>query len=199
MSETLTAHEHWDKAFEYFLEMNRQRAIEEARLAMKLNPNLARPHWLIGQVYLATNPVDREAAIREFRELVRKDPWWPEGHASLASTLMQQGRKGEALEVMREVLRLRPNSPWQQLQVSKHLLERGEYRGAIAVLMGKANPPRFCTVADAHLLRAELLMKFRHAEARAEWQHILTLDETIPAYRVAQAEARKRLKETGLA
>lgn len=43
--------------------------------------------------------------------------------------------------------------------------------------------------------RAEALKSFRE-ELRAAWQHILTLDETIPAYRVAQIEARKRLQET---
>lgn len=76
------------------------------------------------------------------------------------------------------------------------LLERGEYREAVAVLLGKANAPRFCTAADAYLLRGELLMNKSHEEARAEWQYILTLDETIPAYRVAQVQARKRLQET---
>jgi hypothetical protein len=76
------------------------------------------------------------------------------------------------------------------------LLGRGEYREAVAVLLGKANPPQFCTVADAHLLIAELLWNRSHEEARAEWQHILTLDETIPANRMAQIQARKRLQET---
>lgn len=119
-----------------------------------------------------------------------------EGHASLAATLMQQGRTTEALKSWREVLRLKPKSARAQIEVSSHLLQRGEYREAVAVLLGKANPPHFCTIADAHLLRAELLMNKSHAEARAEWEYILTLDETIPAYRLAQIEARKRLQET---
>jgi predicted Zn-dependent protease len=196
MPKKLTAREHWHKAFEYFFEGDGRRTIKEARLAMIINPNLARPHWVIGQVYLSTKPVDREAALKEFRELVRKEPRWPEGHSSLAAVLMKQGRTAEALKSIREVLRLKPHSPWAQLQLSKHLLERGEYREAIAVLLAKANPPAFCTVVDAYLLRAELLMNTSHAEARAEWRYILTLDETIPANRVAQVEARKRLQET---
>jgi hypothetical protein len=49
MSDKLTARDHWDKAFDYWWEGNVQRAIEEGRLAMELNPNLARPHWIIGQ------------------------------------------------------------------------------------------------------------------------------------------------------
>jgi predicted Zn-dependent protease len=163
---------------------------------MKLNPNLARPHWIVGHAYLRADPPDREAALKEFRELVRKDPRWVEGHGALAGTLMKQGRKAEALKSIREVLRLRPNSPWAQVEMGKHLLERGEYREAVAVLMGKPNPPRFCNIADAYLLIAEFRMSWSYAEARAEWQYILTLDETIPANRVAQVEARKRLQET---
>jgi len=195
MAEKLTARDHWSRAFDYWWEGDVKRAIEEGRMAMQLNPNLARPHWIVGQAFLRSDPPDRESALKEFRELVRKDPRWPEGHASLAATLMKQGRHAEALKSIREMLRLKPDCPWAQLQLSKHLLERGEYREAVAVLMGKPNPPAFCTVADAHLLRAEMQMRFSYKEARAEWEHILTLDETIPAYRIAQVEARKRLKD----
>lgn len=196
MPKKLTAREHWDKAFDYWWEGNMPRAIKEGRLAIELNPSLARPHWIIGQAYLRMVPEDRESALKEFRELVRKDPRWVEGHVALAATLMKQGRKAEALKSISEALRIKPNCVWAQLELSKHLLERGEYREAVAVLRGKANAPRFCTAADAYLLRGELLMNRSHAEARAEWEHVLTLDETIPAYRVAQIEARKRLAET---
>jgi Flp pilus assembly protein TadD len=196
MPKKLSAREHWNKSFEYLFGGNRRRTIEEARLAMTLNPNYVRPHWVIGQAYLIIEPEDREAALKEFRELVRKDPRWPEGHSSLAAVLLKQGRKVEALKSIREVLRLKPDYSWAQLELSKHLLERGEYREAVAVLQGKANSPAFCTVADAHLLRAELWLNRSHEEARAEWQYILTLDDTIPANRVAQVQARKRLQET---
>ena len=196
MSDKLTAREHWDKAIEYWFDGEVQRAIEEGRLAMTLNPSLARPHWVVGQAYMRMDPPDRESALREFRELVRKDPRWVEGHSALAATLLKQGRKTEALKSIREVLRLKPNYSWAQLELSKHLLELGEYREAVTVLLGRASAPQFCTAADAHLLRAELLWDRSHEEARAEWGHILTLDETIPANRAAQVEARKRLNSS---
>jgi predicted Zn-dependent protease len=109
---------------------------------------------------------------------------------------MEQGRKAEALKSIREILRLKPKSPWAQITLGRHLLERGEYREAVAVLLAKVDAPHLCTRVDAHLLIAELLINTSHAEARAEWEYILTLDETIPANRVAQVEARKRLQET---
>ena len=198
MPKILTAREHWNRAFRYFFEGDRRRTIKEARLAMTLDPSLSRPHWIIGQAYFSITPVDREAALKEFRELVRKEPRWTEGHASLAATLMKQGRKAEALKSIREVLRLKPNYPWAQVELSKHLLERGEYREAVAVLQGKAIAAAFCTAVDAHLLLAEMMTKANYgiAEVRKVWEHILTLDETIPANRVAQIEARKRLEDT---
>ena len=196
MPKTLTAREHWKKAIEYYWDGDRRRTIKEARLAMKLNPNYVRVHRIIGCVYLSTEPVDCEAALKEFRELVRKDPRWPEGHTHLGRTLMRLGRTTEALKSFREVLRLKPDSPWAQVEIGRHLLKRGEYREAVAVLQAKPNPPHFCTVADAHLLIAEFVMRWSHEEARAECEQVLMLDETIPAYRVAQVEARKRLAET---
>jgi hypothetical protein len=36
----------------------------------------------------------------------------------------------------------------------------------------------------------------KRASRGAEWEYILTLDETIPANRVARVQARKRLEET---
>lgn len=195
MPNRLTAREHWYRAVRYYFEGDRKRTIKEARLAMKLNPNYVRLHRIIGCVYLSTEPVDCEAALKEFRELVRKDPHWPEGHEQLGRALMRQGRTAEALKSFREVLRLRPKSPWSQVEVGRQLLKHGEYREAVAVLLGKATPPPFCTRADAHLLIAEFLFIRSYAEARAELEYILTLDETIPANRVGQIEARKRLQE----
>ena len=195
MPKTLTALEHYKKAHKCYWEGNRRGTIKEGRLALKLNPTYLKAHWLIGCVYLSTQPVDCEAALKEFRELVRKAPHWPEGHEHLGRTLMRQGRTAEALKSFREVLRLRPHSPIAQVEISRHLLGRGEYREAVAVLLGKAIAPHFCTMADAHLLMAEFLIRWSSADARAEWEYILTLDETIPANRVAQIEARKRLQD----
>jgi tetratricopeptide (TPR) repeat protein len=196
MSKTLTAREHWDKAFDYFWKRNRRLTIKEARLAMKLNPNLARPHWIIGQAYFI-EPEDREAALREFRELVRKDPRWPEGHASLGATLMKQGRVDEALKCVREVLRLKPNYKWAQVEMAKHLLKRNEYREAIAVLQGRPSPSPSQTMAEAYLLLDDLLARWGQPieERRKVWEQILTLDESIPAFHVAQVEVRKRMDE----
>jgi predicted Zn-dependent protease len=197
MSNTVLARKHWDKAFDYFFEGRHRLSIKAGRLAMKLNPTLARPHWIIGQAYNASEPPDCEAALKEFRELVRKDPRWPEGHASLGATLMAQGRVDEALKCVREVLRLKPTHKWAQAEMSKYLLKRNEYREAIAVLRAKPSPSPFYNVADAYLMLDDLLARWGQPveERREVWEQILSLDESVPAFRVACAEVRKRMNE----
>jgi tetratricopeptide (TPR) repeat protein len=164
---------------------------------MKLNPSLARPHWIVGQAYQASEPADRESALKEFRELVRKEPRWVEGHASLAATLLHQGRVDEGLRSVREVLRRKPNYKWAQAELAKHLIKRNEYREAITVLRARPSLSPSYTVADAYLMLDELLARMdRPVEERREvWEQILSLDETIPAYRVARAEVSKRMAE----
>lgn len=197
MEDKLLARKHFDKAFDHFFASRNRQAIKEAREAIKYNPKWSRPHWLIGQVYLCSKPVQLEAAIREFRELTRKEPYWPTGHYTLGRTLARQNRIEEAMVALREALRLDPESICTRVELAHCLLKRNDYRDAITVLRGKPSLSPYYTLADAHLLIAEAWVKWGRKDlARPEWEFVLTLDETIPAYRVAQEEARRRLRET---
>jgi tetratricopeptide (TPR) repeat protein len=97
MANVTLAREYWDKAFKYYFDGESDRAIAAGRKAMELNPRLARPHWIIGQAFLFREVPDRESAIKEFRQLVLKDPRWCEGHAALGSSLEKLGRIDEAV------------------------------------------------------------------------------------------------------
>jgi tetratricopeptide (TPR) repeat protein len=77
--EVTLARKCWDKAFEYHLKGKSDRAIAAGRKAMELNPRYGLSHWLIGYAFLHREPPDRESAIKEFRQLVEKDPRWCEG------------------------------------------------------------------------------------------------------------------------
>jgi Flp pilus assembly protein TadD len=92
MAKITLARKYWDKAFDYYFDGESDRAIAAGRKAMKLNPALARPHWIVGQAFLFRRPPDRESAIKEFRQLVAKDPRWNEGHVALGAVLARQGR-----------------------------------------------------------------------------------------------------------
>jgi tetratricopeptide (TPR) repeat protein len=143
-------------------------------------------------------PLDYEEAIREFREVIRKAPEWSMGHFHLGTILAKQGRIDEAMAAQRQALMLDSKAICARAELARCLLKRCDYREAITVLRGKPSFSHFLTVADAHLLLAEACIQNNNnvSEARAEWKFILRLDETIPVYRVAQTEARRRLLET---
>ena len=194
MSNITLARKYWDKAFDYYFEGKSDRAIAAGRKALKLNPTLKRPHWIIGQAYLFREPPDRESAIKEFRQLVEKDPRWPHSHGALGATLAKQGRIDEALKCYREAFRLAPHEPWTRIELARLLLKRNDYAEAIRTLRGIASP--FCTLIDAYLLLGRTMEEngnYGRGAAAEVWQHILTFDESIPANRPAIAEARERL------
>lgn len=194
MSNLTLARKFWDKAFDHWWNGEYQRSIEAGREALRLNPALARPHWIIGQAYLTMNPPDRESAIKEFRELTRKDPRWVHGHGSLGGTLAKQGRIDEALKCFREAFRLAPQEPWTRIELARLLLKRNNYQEAIRVL--RAPGSAFHTRIDAYHMLGRTLADTSACgseEEREVWEHILTFDESIPANRPAMAEARERL------
>jgi predicted Zn-dependent protease len=198
MANVTLAREYWDKAFEYYFDGESDRAIAAGRKAMELNPRLARPHWIIGQAFMFRKPPDPESAIKEFRQLVAKDPRWDAGHAALGATLQKQGRIPEALKCYREVLRLKPENPGIRIRLAQLLLKRNDWREAISVLRGVDSP--FSTVITAYHLLAQAMEEngnYDRTDVDPVWEHILTFDESLPANRPAMAEARARLKKDG--
>jgi len=196
MEDKFLARKHFNKAFDYYFKGSRK-AIKEARAAIAHQPKWSRPHWLLGLVFMFVPPIDLESAIREYREVTRKEPQWSIGHHDLGRALAKQGRIDEAMVAFRESLRLEPDSIWTRIWLAQCLLKRGDYREAITVLRSKPSLSHYYTVADAHLLLAEAMAQNNgRDEARGEWEFILTLDDAIPAYRVAKVEARRRLLET---
>jgi predicted Zn-dependent protease len=194
MSNLTLARKFWDEAFDHWWNGDYARTIEAGREALRLNPALARPHWIIGQAYLTMDPVDRESAIKEFRELTRKDPRWPHSHGSLGMTLAKQGRIDEALKCLREAFRLAPHQPWPRIELARLLLKRNNYQEAINVL--RVPGSAFHTLIDAYHMLARTIAdngNYGPEKAREVWEHILTFDESIPANRPAMAEARERL------
>ena len=198
MSNITLARKYWDKAFDYYFKGQSDRAIAAGRKAMKLNPGYVRPHWIIGQAFLHRPKPDRESAIKEFRQLVEKDPRWCEGHNALGASLSKQGRIDEAKKCFRESLRLKPKQPGIRIRLAELSLKRNDYREAIVVLQGIDSP--FRTEIDAYHLLAVRMEESRNyvpEEMRPAWEKILTFDESIPANRPAMAEARERLEKMG--
>lgn len=196
MANVTLARKYWDKAFDYYFKGKSDRAIAAGRKAMELNPRLARPHWIIGQAFLFRKPPEPELAIKEFRQLVEKDPRWQHGHGALGAILKKQGRVDEALKCFREAFRLAPHEPWTRIELADLLLKRNNYEDAIRTLGGIAVPA--CTLIDGYLLLGRAMHEhggYRGDRSHVVWEHILTFDESLPANRPAIAEARLRLAE----
>ena len=197
MSNITLARKYWDKAFDYFFDGRPDRAIKAGRRALELNPSLKRPHWIIGQAFLHPKIGDRESAIKEFRQLVEKDPRWPHSHGALGAVLHKQGRVDEALKCYRQAFRLAPHELWTRIELADLLLKRNDYHEAIRTLGGIASP--FCTLIDGYRLLGRAMHEhggYRRGDRwREVWEHIMTFDESIPANRPAIAEARERLAE----
>jgi len=198
MANITLARKYWGKAWEYYFDGECDRAIAAGRKAMELNPALARVHWVIGNAFLWREPrghVERELAIKEFRQLIEKEPRWAPGYAALGGALMQQGRLAEALKSYSEALRLNPQQLGVRIPLAQLWLKRNDYREAIRVLRGIDSP--FTTSIDAYLLLTRAMAKDVNymREVRAAWEHILTFDESIPANRAAIAEARQELEK----
>ncbi|HEX3145813.1 MAG TPA: tetratricopeptide repeat protein [Pyrinomonadaceae bacterium] len=197
MANITLARKYWDKAFDYYFKGKSDRAIAAGRKAMELNPGYVRPHWIVGYAFLHRETPDRESAIKEFRQLVEKDPRWCEGHTALGGVLAKQGRIIEAMKCYREALRLKPKQPGLRIELARLLLKRNDYREAISVLRGIDSP--FRTEIDAYHLLARAIEErgCKPEDMRPMWERILTFDESIPANRAAIAEARQQLEKMG--
>jgi tetratricopeptide (TPR) repeat protein len=83
-----------------------QNAIESYQQAIKLNPNLSKPHNNLGLAYAGS---DRLAeAVAEFKQAVQVKPDYAEAHYNLGVAYVQLGRKQEAEEHQRILLKLKP-------------------------------------------------------------------------------------------
>jgi len=191
------AREHFQKALEYYSK-NDSRAFKHAYIASAQDLKWWRPNWLLGLILSTMPPIDLEEAIRECRLVTLKVPEWSMGHFNLGTLLARQGRIDEAMAAQRQAVKLDSNAIWARIELARCWMKRCDYREAISVLGAKTSLSPFLTLADAHLLLAEACIQNQNKvdEARAEWKFILDLDDSIPAYRVAQTEARRRLLET---
>ena len=190
------AREHWSEGWECYLNGDRDGALRHGHLALVNNIRWSRPHWFLGMVYSLMEPINLEEAIREFRDLVYKEPMWSNSHYCLGKALAQQGRVNEALAPLRQALRMEPNALAYRTELARWLLKMKDYREAITVLRGRPSLSPFYTMADAYLMLAEKMESRSITSAAEVWREILTFDESIPANRPAIAEARRRIAES---
>jgi TolB-like protein/Tfp pilus assembly protein PilF len=142
-----------------------QDALSAAGKAAALDPQLSRPHAVLGLLY--QEHWRWKDAEREFRRALELDPSDAATHQWYAMYLWFVGNAQGALAQLREARDLDPLSPIINTDLGRALLFTGDVDGAIAQYRAAiALEPRF---ALAHLLLAQTLMgKGDNAAALAE-------------------------------
>jgi Flp pilus assembly protein TadD len=174
--------DHWASQFGLGLTLDRQgrpgEALPYLAEAARLNPQGSQIHNALGAALLKTGNV--EGAIAELEQACALAPGVARFHANLGMALFEQGRLDAAAGPLQEAIRLNPN-----FAPAHHLLGlsaqlREDWPGAEAsfrrtVELRPSNPAFHRGLAYA------LARQGRSAEAQAEYQESLKLDETWPA------------------
>ncbi len=115
-----------------------ERAIEQCKKAIELNPQSSTPHFLLGQIHKASLETGDEdkigLAIQEFRRAVELDEENFEALFYLGQLLFYSGQHEESAATFGRFIRLRPNVPKAYNYRAGSLIKLGEVHGAIEVL-----------------------------------------------------------------
>lgn len=96
--------------------------------AVRLRPDNPMGHWALGTAVMEAGPAADDFARRaemHFREAIRVRDGWAPRH-SLAVLLSMQGRGDEGESLLREGVRLRPNSRRRLEEFADYLDDRGK-------------------------------------------------------------------------
>lgn len=165
----------------YLLTLSRNEAEATARKWLAVQPEAARPRWMLGRVALAMNRV--EEAVRFFQEAHEREPEEPEYRAALGGALLRlatpEGRaRGTAL--LRRAAAARPHSATYQLQLAAALRQAREWEAARQACLAALNTDP----AEPAAYHGMVLV----AQARKEWHQVRLWSQAL---RVVQDRARE--------
>lgn len=143
-------------------------AIEEAQVALELNPRLPLAHYEMGLAYVRLDRTDK--ACLEFQEEVKGNPTSHQAYYALAQCEMTVGQDfRQAVRDFQKVIALRPSHVDSYFGLAKANLKLGDLPEAERMIQTaiELSPQR----GDAHYLLAQILQKAgRSAEARHEFE-----------------------------
>lgn len=147
--------------------------LEEARpyLAEMLAAYPGKEGHTFTQVYplLAQYP-DKDAVLSLLRELVKPYPQAVEGHLALAQAAAAAGKREVALDEVRQVRALRPESE-MAVRLEAQMLQQGSPQQAVELL--KKYLAAYPGAGETRLLYARLLLEQKqYAESRAEFRQL---------------------------
>jgi tetratricopeptide (TPR) repeat protein len=153
--------------------------IASVTLACAGNAEQARRYAARGDEYLAADRL--EAAIIEYRNAVKKQPRWAEGHIKLGDAFTALGRAEDAYRAYASAIQLAPGSGRAYLGMGRLMLDAGMYNEARlrAELVLDRDPRN----VDALLLYGRALVRqTRFAEAIGAFNTALAVDRRPAGY-----------------
>jgi serine/threonine-protein kinase len=154
-------------------------ALENAELAVKLDPSLAIVHSVLGEVYGMSGRV--QDAIRELRKAIEIAPSNAEAPRELARLYANQGRFQEAEALYLRATESRPTDWYGHLLLGAFYYQQERYREA-----EKAYRQALALVPDNDIVRRDLgaayLLQGRYQEAIEELQQSLRIKPNPRTY-----------------
>lgn len=142
-----------------------KQAVEEARKALEVSPNLPLAHLLIGEVALANS--DIEGAIREFEAEKRVNPGYATVYERLGDAYYRVNRYEDAQQALTKALALDTTSTGPYILMGRVLIRKEDARTAIMYLAHaeKMDPANYITHAS---LAQAYRMAGRNDDAKRE-------------------------------
>lgn len=194
MAQIDQAKELQDKAWALYSENRYAQAKKVLLENIALYPDYAPSHLLLGQIQLFSGQPNYDAALREFREVVRINSSWTEGHQWLGFAFERTGAFDEAIASYREVIRLDPEDARPHVALGNCLAREGRYAEAIKMFRRGLELKPYGTEADVRVLLAGALANNGQIkEACIEWRRVLEIEAGYPSYEAPHREAKRML------
>jgi len=158
-------------------------AIDELKVAIKLNPKLPLAHYLYGRALLTLG--HRDQAMQNFREELAIDPNEFEPNLYLGVLLNQSEEYKEAAPYLTRAMQVRPGNPAVRFQMALGEIGTGKLEQARKMLeqIVKGSPD----FLDAHVSLAQVYYRLR---MKKEGDHERTIIAKLNAAKQAREQAR---------
>jgi tetratricopeptide (TPR) repeat protein len=124
---------HYNLANNYLRKGLAEEAIEQYRIALRLNPAHAGAHNNLGNALFDRSR--EEEATEHFRSAIAADPNFADAYNNLGNVYLSVGKLAEAKEQYMKALALRPDSSLIRLNLGIAFFNEGSYEEALRMLM----------------------------------------------------------------
>lgn len=173
-------------AMHYSYQNRRQDMLDVLQQIKSHAKDFPRAYLDVGSFYVRLG--DPDSAIREFKEGMAKDPTRKADYQKhIMQVLMGQGKRGEAAEVNRQILKDNPNDSDARSLEATFLLDKGDINRALAELQSVVTRSPDNPVARYQLGRAHIA-KNEWEQARQSFQKAIELRPDYMVARLALAQ-----------